>query len=290
MSGFTDFHQGFRGLHTSGNGGLATMSSPDWQSEGFGPDQRDRKATPLQFDTDLILRRGLAAFRLMGEPLLKPGDKMGYRPNPDTELPSFTEVKSVREAGDHIAIRLEHRPPPNVDSLLVRVRNRTEDQEDAWQVMEAAASQELIKLEARWDPRQKLLFIYAGKMVASRIFRAGLSDGYWKGKPLPFELTRLRGDPDVLNAFQAWAQGTGRVTTHAFFGNNILEDEEVRKAKLSSVRVHLKTMNQEIVVFISADGRINCTDDTLNHDELYDLFHRLHLKLTPNRSLNESFE
>jgi hypothetical protein len=265
------------------------VGGPSWASDGFGPDARPRAGRILGDDPELVLRRGLASFRISSMSNITPGMKFGFRQNPDSGLPSFTEVRGMSEVGDHVNMAMEHRPPPAIDDLLVRVRARSEGVEDEWEVIEAAAAQSRIKVETRWNPTERLLFIFARKEIAKRIFSHGVQDGLWRGEPLEFELSRLRGDQDVLNTFQAWARGTGRVTTHAFFGNNILEEDEVRRTRLSSVRVNLRLGGQELVVFISADGRINCADDSLDHAALYDLFHRLYAKLTPNRRLNEPF-
>lgn len=226
--------------------------------------------------------RGIAAYDVTRFSAPAKGYRIGVHVDAETGLESFTDISQPRDKGAFQRYVVTYLPRPEKWDLVVAVRKRTEGEPGDWEHLAAGAVQRKYVIEVRHYVSEGLLLIFAAKQEAQAVFNTLRDAGLAKGHTKKFDLRKIRNDPDKDNVFQAWARGTGRIATHAYFGFDVLDDEELRTVDVKSVRVSFKTADGKIVLHVSDDGRISQAGEGVTYDELEGLYRRLNRYLAPS--------
>ncbi len=159
--------------------------------------------------------------------------------------------------------------------MQVRVYREAESPEDA-EIVTGVAYSPVIRAPMRLRIASRTLFIFSTNRFATSIFAALKEDGLVDGHPVQFDLARIDNDAQKTDVFNAWAAGTGNISSMAYFGHEV--HREMHAERITSLKA---TFVDGTVANVNSKGRITIYGEAQD-DDLVSLFDRLYTILGPD--------
>lgn len=232
---------------------------------------------PKTFGADEFQGHGVAVYDVSQFRIRNEAGEPPVRRSVDTEsqIPIYTSIRYVADRGAFSEFRVEHHPKPERLSGLAQVMRDPEG--EPTEILPAVAFQRTYSVELRYYQAERLMMVFQARDTARQIVAELTASGLLKAEPIKFDLRQIAKDPNRLTVFNAWVEGSGNITSEAYFGHDVLDDPKLKNSPLRSIKVHFRGSQgmEDFTLFVSMDGRISHLGGRVENDHLVRLFRDL---------------